>query len=101
MTLLYFFPVFVHFKLSFFQYIKQAFLLAVISPLEVIAILLVAVILFAFIVWIPGMIPLFSGSVLSICILYLCRRKFSLLTQITGENELVNSVICIWCFLYV
>lgn len=87
MTLLYFFPVFVHFKLSFFQYIKQAFLLAVISPLEVIAILLVAVILFAFIVWIPGMIPLFSGSVLSICILYLSRRSFRRLTQKTGENQ--------------
>src|SRR5699024_902907 len=53
MTLLYFFPVYVHFKLGFFQYIRQAFLLAVISPLEVIGVIVVAAILFAFIVWIP------------------------------------------------
>src|SRR5699024_5793217 len=65
MTLLYFFPVYVHFKLGFFQYIRQAFLLAVISPLEVIGVIVVAAILFAFIVWIPGIIPLFSGSALS------------------------------------
>lgn len=86
MTLLYFFPVYVHFKLGFFQYIRQAFLLAVISPLEVIGVIVVAAILFAFIVWIPGIIPLFSGSALSICILYLSRRSFRRLTQKTGED---------------
>src|SRR5699024_5270400 len=87
MALLYFFPVFVHFKLSFFQYIKQPFFLALISPLEVIAILLVVVMLFAFIVCIPGMIALCSESVLCICFLYLSRRSFRRLTQKRGENQ--------------
>src|SRR5699024_6870479 len=69
MTLLYFFPVFVDFKLSFFVYINDAFLLAVISPLVIIVIIVVAVMLFAFIVWMTGIIPLSSVSDVSISIL--------------------------------
>ena len=37
-TFLFFFPVYVHFNLKFFQYIKQSFLIAITSPIEVIAI---------------------------------------------------------------
>lgn len=74
-TLLFFFPVYVHFKLKFFQYIKQAFLFAILSPLELIGTILAVVILFAFMFWIPGIIPLFTGSVLAICFMYLIKRS--------------------------
>ena len=37
-TLLFFFPVYVHFNLKFFQYLKQSFLIAITSPIEVITI---------------------------------------------------------------
>lgn len=84
MTILFFFPVFVHFKLKFFQYIKQAFLLAVLSPLELIATIVAVLILFTFMVWIPGIIPLFTGSILTICLIYLSKRSILRLSRKAG-----------------
>lgn len=63
LTLLFFFPVFVHFKLKFFQYFKQALLIAITSPIEVIQIILVAVLVVVTTYFLPGIIPLFPGSV--------------------------------------
>lgn len=86
MTILFYFPVFVHFELKFFQYIKQSFLLAVISPMELIGMILSIIIIFGFIVLIPGITPLFTGSGVTICFSYLSKRSFQRLEKKNLEN---------------
>ncbi|WP_042146655.1 YesL family protein [Paucisalibacillus sp. EB02] len=75
-TLLFFFPVFVHFKLSFFQYLKQAFLIGISSILELIGMIATIFLLYGMIVLLPGTIPLFTGSVLAIAITFLSQSAF-------------------------
>ena len=62
-TLLFFFPVYVHFNLKFFQYLKQSFLIAITSPIEVITIGALAGGIYFVATLFPGIIPLFTGSV--------------------------------------
>ena len=76
MTLIYFFPIYVHFDLKYFQYIKQSFLIAVVSPLETISIILSFVALYLIVTLLPGIIPLFTGSVLAYIITWLSFRAF-------------------------
>ncbi|WP_010094803.1 YesL family protein [Ornithinibacillus scapharcae] len=86
-TIFFFFPVFAHFKLSFFQYIKQAFLIGVSSPLELIGMIVVTLFLYGAIVLIPGIIPLFTGSVLALAYTFLCQRAFKKIAMKKGlEN---------------
>lgn len=77
MTLLFFFPVYVHFKLKFFQYFKQAFLIALTSPLEVITIAVSAVGIYVAVSIFPGMIPLFPGSIFAFISTKLSFRAFT------------------------
>lgn len=67
-TLIYIFPVYVHFKLSFFQYFKHALLIGIFSPLVNIAMIIGFVLLFFIYKWIPGLIPIFGLSVISLLI---------------------------------
>lgn len=85
MTLLFFFPVFVHYKLKFFEYIKNSFLLAVLSSLELIGMVVVIAAMIGFIILIPGIIPLFSGSVLAISLMFLSKGAFKRLKQKTSQ----------------
>ena len=77
LTLLFFFPVYAHFNLSFFQYIKQSFLIAITSPIEVIAIGASAGIIYMNAIIFPGIIPLFTGSVFSYLATLISFRAFS------------------------
>ena len=66
-TLFYFFPVYTQFDLKFFQYIKQSFLIAASCVIETMA-MVTSFFLLGIIVWfVPGIIPLFTGSVLALC----------------------------------
>ncbi|WP_221566048.1 YesL family protein [Alkalihalobacillus sp. TS-13] len=76
LTLLFFFTVYVHFQLSFFQYLKQAFLIAVVSPLETLLILAAIILMYIMITILPGIIPLFPGSILAFVTTWLSRRAF-------------------------
>ena len=76
MISIYFFPIYVHFDLKSFQYIKQAFLIAVVSPLETISIILSIIALYLIVTLLPGIIPLFTGSVLAYIITWLSFRAF-------------------------
>lgn len=87
-TVLFFFPVFAHFKLSFLQYIKQAFLIAVSSPLELIGMIGVALALYGVVVLIPGIIPLFTGSVLAIAFTFLGQRAFKKIAMKKGLEKI-------------
>lgn len=75
-TLLFFFPVYTHFELKFFQTIKQAFLVGVTSPLETLSIALSFVALYSIVSFVPGLIPLFTGSVLAIASTWISYRAF-------------------------
>ncbi|OZU88346.1 hypothetical protein CIL03_11895 [Virgibacillus indicus] len=75
-TLLFFFPVYVHFDLKFFQYIKQSFLIAMTSPLEILLMIISVIALYIAVLFLPGIIPLFTGSVLAIAITFLSKRAF-------------------------
>ncbi|WP_181346947.1 YesL family protein [Thalassobacillus sp. CUG 92003] len=77
MTLLFFFSVYVHFRLTFFQYIKQSFLVAAASPIETIFIAATIILMYIFVTIIPGIIPLFTGSVLAITTTWLSNRAFT------------------------
>lgn len=77
MTILFFFPVFVHYKLSFFQYLKQSFFIAVVSPLELLGALFVVVFLSGAIIWIPGVILFFTGSFFGISLTYLAHNAIN------------------------
>lgn len=85
-TLLFFFPVFVHFKLNFFQYIKQAFLIAITSPVETIAMILSGALLYGLVLMLPGIIPLFTGSVLAVSLTYFSKRSFVKLERKLNRN---------------
>lgn len=76
LTLLFFFPVYVHFELKYFQYIKQSFLIAITSPLELFGILASALAMYFFLTFLPGAIPIFSGSLLAYAITLLSFRAF-------------------------
>ncbi|WP_413379938.1 YesL family protein [Alkalihalobacillus sp. 1P02AB] len=59
----YLIPVFVHYDLKFFQYIKNAFLIGLLSPLMTI-ILVITLSLTYYVFWlVPGLIPVFGVSV--------------------------------------
>ncbi|MBO0600731.1 DUF624 domain-containing protein [Sporosarcina sp. E16_3] len=77
LTLLFFFPVYAHFNLSFFQYIKQSFLIAITSPIEVIAIGASAGFIYMSAIVFPGIIPLFTGSVFSYLATLISFRAFA------------------------
>ncbi|MDC3412164.1 YesL family protein [Terrihalobacillus insolitus] len=85
-TLLFFFPVFVHFKLKFFQYMKQSFLIALTSPVEVSGMILSAFLLYAMVYLLPGIIPLFTGSLLAVCLTLLSKRAFLRLEKKMGMS---------------
>ncbi|KIP21662.1 putative integral membrane protein [Anoxybacillus ayderensis] len=68
-TLLYIFPVYVHYNLKFFQYLKYAFLIGMANPLitsmMVITIGLLCVVFF----YLPGIIPFFSMSLFALLVM--------------------------------
>lgn len=80
-TLFFFFPVYVHFQLSFWQYIKQAFLFTLISPLTVIYNCLVIAALYGLFNILPGAIPMFVASVICYCAMKLSLRIFNKVTD--------------------
>lgn len=67
-TILFFFSVYVHFELSYWQYIKQAFLIGLVSPLTVLLLVFYLVALYGLFNLLPGAIPLFATSLFG----YLC-----------------------------
>ncbi len=76
MTLLYFFPVYTQYRMTFFQYIKQSFLIGASSLLETMIMFISCMVLMIVVRFIPGIIPLFTGSVLAIVITWCGNRAF-------------------------
>ncbi|WP_152655182.1 YesL family protein [Oceanobacillus sp. CFH 90083] len=64
-VLLYFFPVFVRYKLKYFQYFKQSFFIALARPFETIAMLLCILLLYYLFIYLP-VLTFFAGASLTI-----------------------------------
>lgn len=80
-TLFFFFPVYVHFDLAFLPMIKQAFLFTITSPYTVILNALCIVMIYGIFNIMPGAIPLFAGSVLSLFVMKFSLRSFKKIEQ--------------------
>lgn len=76
MTLLFFFPVFAHFKLTFLQYVKQAFLIAVTNIVEFIFILLSLIGIGVITYYFPGVILILPASVFAYLSILFSNRAF-------------------------
>ncbi|WP_026671752.1 YesL family protein [Alkalihalobacterium bogoriense] len=55
-------PVYVHYDLPFYQYIRQAFLISLLSPLVVMVMVIMLLSAYYLFMFIPGLIPLFGAS---------------------------------------
>lgn len=75
-TLFFFFPVYVHFDLPFFKVLKQSLLIALTSPLELIQMAAACGLLYGIVSLLPGIIPLFSGSILAYAVMWIGLRAF-------------------------
>lgn len=85
LILLYIFPVLVHFDVKGIKFIKNAFLVGIVSPLStVIMIVGISLLYYAFFS-IPGLIPMFSGSVVAYLIMWAANRAFIKLEAIQSK----------------
>lgn len=80
-TLFFFFPVYVNFDLAFLPMIKQAFLFTITSPFTVILNALSIVLIYGIFNIMPGAIPLFAGSVVSLFVMKFSLRSFKKIEQ--------------------
>lgn len=55
-------PVYVHYNLPFYQHIRQAFLISLLSPLVVMVMVIMLLSAYYLFMFIPGLIPLFGAS---------------------------------------
>jgi uncharacterized membrane protein YesL len=70
-TLLYIFPVFVHFNIKLKEVVKNAFILMTVNPLVTFSkAVLTGVLCFLFLKF-PGVIPFFSGSLIALLLMFL------------------------------
>lgn len=83
---LFFFPVFVHYDLKIFQYIKQTFLIVILRPLEAILSMACGLVVYYLMMHLPGLIPFFGVSVLALLTMLVASRAFNKL-QIKIENR--------------
>lgn len=69
-TVLYIFPVYVHYDLKFFEKFKHAMLIGLFSPLANIMIVAGSFILFYIYKWMPGLIPVFGISLIALLLMF-------------------------------
>lgn len=69
LTLLYLFPVYVHYKIGFFTVIKQAFSIMIIHPLHTLSMIIGIVLTILVMQYIPGTLFFFGGSFISLLLM--------------------------------
>lgn len=90
LTLIYFFPLYVHYHLSFFQYIKQPFILAILSPKTTILMGIGLFFIGYLIKSMPGLFPFIAGVFPAYWIMHVCYKRFIEVKTVIGkENTLV------------
>lgn len=74
----YVFPIYVHYKLRFFQYIKYSFLIGMVNPVITIKMIVSIILLVLLFMHIPGLVPFFGISLYSFILMWgglQCFRK--------------------------
>ncbi len=75
-VLLYVFPLYVHYELRFWQYMKYALLIGMANPLMTLVMLIGLGILLFVLMYIPGLIPFFSISTMALVVMGTALRVF-------------------------
>ncbi|NGP44423.1 YesL family protein [Bacillaceae bacterium SIJ1] len=73
---LFFFPVFVHYDLKLFQYLKQTLLIAISRPGEILMMIAGSLVVLLVMQQFMGLIPFFFGSVLAFVVMWCANRAF-------------------------
>ncbi|WP_318614294.1 YesL family protein [Sporosarcina sp. YIM B06819] len=70
-TFIYFFPIFVHFKLENIQYLKWPFIMGIIHPiLTIVLLVVIGGITYVTVLYMPGMLLFFGGSVIAYVLMW-------------------------------
>lgn len=83
LTLLYIFPVFVHFDVRLRVGIKNAFILMTIQPIATFCMATLTGFLCFIFFKIPGVIPFFSGSLIAFLLMWICNYIFAKINKAT------------------
>ncbi|GIN57226.1 hypothetical protein J8TS2_15450 [Lederbergia ruris] len=75
-TVLYFYPVFARYQLKGFQYIKQAFFIAISRPFETIAMILCLLILYYVFVFVPVLYVFMGAAMVAYPVMWFAMRAF-------------------------
>ncbi|MEH7491625.1 YesL family protein [Neobacillus niacini] len=86
LTLLYIFPVFVHFDVRLREGIKNAFILMAIQPIATFCMGTLTGFLCFIFFKIPGVIPFFSGSLIAFLLLWICNYVFAKINKATDYS---------------
>lgn len=76
LTVMYIFPTYVHYHASILQVIKNAFLIMIMNPLSTFYMITGVFIVYLGIIYIPAIIPFYSGSILALIIMSSANRAF-------------------------
>lgn len=78
---LYLFPVFTHYKLKTLEYIKRSFIFAIGRPLHSLIMVVFTIAVSYLMMFIPGLIPFYSGSVTSLLLMWGASLSFPKLVE--------------------
>lgn len=81
LTLLYLFPVYVHFDWPFFQTIKQAFLIMLIHPIQTLLMVISIAMSLYLMTFVPGLLFFFGGSFIALLISSITQHIFDTIHQ--------------------
>ncbi|WP_407267950.1 YesL family protein [Radiobacillus sp. PE A8.2] len=73
---LYIFPVFVHYEYKLFEYIKYSLVIALGKPFQTFVMVMSSFILLFVFQFLPGLIPFFAGSLMSIVLMWIAANAF-------------------------
>lgn len=85
-TLLYLLPVFVRYELKFFQYIKQAFLVALAQPFSSIGMIICLLIVYYMLIIVPALFVFIGSSIIFYLISQIAYRAFLKIEKKKVEN---------------
>lgn len=77
LTLCYVFPTFVHYDLKVYQILRTSFVMMLINPISTALMAIGSVAIYFLMTTVPGLIPLFSGSVLTVVLMWASFLAFS------------------------
>ncbi|MBU7591215.1 YesL family protein [Metabacillus halosaccharovorans] len=77
LTVLYIFPVFVHYDVKLTKVAKNAFIIMTINPISTFCMVVLTGFLLFIIYKIPGLIPFFSGSIIAFLLMFLSNYAFN------------------------